>query len=117
MFSSVVLPEPLGPMTATNSPGSHRLLDQPTTDQLQGLAFPGLLLAPVLDQLRGAEAQAEGAEAATGVDRGQLPVVADQHHLSPGLLGVVEEGASLRLPSMPASSTTSTVCPSKASRP
>jgi hypothetical protein len=41
-----------------------------------------LVLPPVLGQLAGAEAEAEGAEAATGVDRGQLPVVADQHHLS-----------------------------------
>ena len=61
--------------------GGHRLLDQPTADQLEGLAFPGLLLAAVLGQLAGAEAEAEGAEAAAGVDRGQLPVIADQHHL------------------------------------
>ncbi len=31
--------------------GGHRLLDQPAPHQLQGLAFPGLLLAAVLSQL------------------------------------------------------------------
>jgi hypothetical protein len=35
--------------------GGHRLLHQPTSHQLQGFAFPGLLLAAVLDQLAGAE--------------------------------------------------------------
>jgi hypothetical protein len=34
--------------------GGHRVIDQPGADQLQGLAFPGLLLPPVLGQLRGA---------------------------------------------------------------
>ena len=75
--------------------GGHRLLDQPRADQLQGLAFPGLLLAAVLDQLAGAQAEAEGAEATAGVDRGQLPVIADQHHLGPGLLGVLEQAGEL----------------------
>ena len=56
--------------------GSHRLLHQPTPDQLQGLTFPGLVLPPILGQLAGAEAKPEGAEAAAGVDRGQLPVIA-----------------------------------------
>ena len=55
--------------------GGHRLLHQPRSDQFQGLAFPGLLLAAVLDQLAGAEPKAEGAEAAAGVDRRQLPVI------------------------------------------
>ena len=75
--------------------GGHRLLDQPGADQLQGLAFPGLVLAAVLDQLAGAEAEPEGAEAAAGVDGGQLPVIADQHHLGLGLVGVLEEAGQL----------------------
>ena len=75
--------------------GGHGLLDQAGADQLQGLAFPGLVLAAVLGQLAGAEAETEGAEAAAGVDRGQLPVIADQHHLGPGLLGVLEEAGQL----------------------
>ena len=75
--------------------GGHRLLHQPVADQLQGLAFPGLVLAAVLGQLAGAEAEPQGAEAAAGVDRGQLPVIADQHHLGLGLLGVVEEAGEL----------------------
>jgi hypothetical protein len=57
--------------------GGHRLLQQSTPDQLQGLTFPGLVLPPVYGQLAGAEAEPEGAEAAAGVDGGQLPVVAD----------------------------------------
>ena len=75
--------------------GGHRLLDQPGADQLEGFAFPGLLLAAVLDQLGGAEAEPEGAEAAAGVDRGQLPVIADQDHLGLGLLGVLEQAGQL----------------------
>jgi hypothetical protein len=75
------------------------------------------LLAAILDQLAGAEAEAEGAEAAAGVDGGQLPVVADQDDLGPGLVGVLEERVSFRLPSIPASSTTSTVRLSSCSRP
>jgi hypothetical protein len=71
--------------------GGHRLLDQPGPDQLQGLAFPDLLLAPVLHELGGAEAEAEGAEAAAGVDGGQLPVITDQDHLGLGVVGVLEE--------------------------
>jgi hypothetical protein len=71
--------------------GDYRLLDQPAPDEVEGFAFPGLVLAAVLGQLRGAQSEAEGAEAAAGVDRRQLPVIADQDHLGPGLLGVVEE--------------------------
>jgi hypothetical protein len=75
--------------------GGHRLLHQPGTDQVQGFPFPGLLLAAVLDQLRGAEAEAEGAEAAAGIDGGQLPVIADQDHLGLGVLGVLQEPGEL----------------------
>jgi hypothetical protein len=55
--------------------GGHRLLHQPGADQVEGLAFPGLLLPSVLRELRGAEAEAEGAEAAAGVDGRQLLVI------------------------------------------
>jgi hypothetical protein len=47
-------------------------------------------LAAVLNQLRGAEAEPQGAEAAAGIDRCQLPVIADQDHLGLGLVGVLE---------------------------
>jgi hypothetical protein len=56
--------------------GSDRVLDQPGADQVQGFAFPGLLLAAVLHQLRRSQADPQGAEAAASVDGGQLPVVA-----------------------------------------
>ena len=39
--------------------------------------------------------QPQPAEAAAGLDRGQLPVVAHQHHLGPGLLGVAQEPGEL----------------------
>ena len=57
--------------------GGHGVVDQPASDQVEGFAFPGLVLPTVLGQLAGAEAQAEGAEAAAGLDGGELPVVAD----------------------------------------
>jgi hypothetical protein len=55
------------------------------------------VLAAVLGQLAGAKAepQPEGAEAAAGVDRRQLPVLADQDHLGLRLLGVLEEAGQL----------------------
>jgi hypothetical protein len=56
--------------------GGYRLVDQADADQLQGFAFPGLLLPAVLGQLAGPQPQAEGAEPATGIDRRQLPVIA-----------------------------------------
>jgi hypothetical protein len=75
--------------------GGHRLPHQPAPDKVQGLAFPGLLLPPVLDQFRGAQPQAEGPEAATGIDRRQLPVIPNQDHLRPGALGVLQETGQL----------------------
>jgi hypothetical protein len=50
--------------------GGHRFLHQATADEVEGFAFPGLVLAAVLGQLAGAEAETQGAEAAAGVDRG-----------------------------------------------
>jgi hypothetical protein len=65
--------------------GGHRVLDQPGADEAEGFAFPGLVLAPVLGQLGGAQAEPRGAEPAAGIDRRQLPVIADQDHLGLGL--------------------------------
>jgi hypothetical protein len=48
--------------------GGHRLLHQPTPDEVEGFALPDLVLAAVLDQLAGPETEAQGAEAAAGVD-------------------------------------------------
>ena len=48
-----------------------------------------------MSELAGAEADAEGAEAAAGVDRRELPVVADQDHLGLDLLGVLQEAGQL----------------------
>ena len=41
------------------------------------LLLPGLDLAAVHSQLGRSQPEAEGAEAAAGVDRGQLPVIPD----------------------------------------
>src|SRR6266542_1724456 len=60
-----------------------------------GLALPGVTLATIDGQGTGAKPQPEPAEAATGLDRGQLAVVADQHHLRVGLLGVVKQAVQL----------------------
>ena len=65
-------------------PLGAQVLDQPGADEVEGFAFPGLLLAAVLGQLAGPEADPEGAKAAVGVDRGQLPVITDQDHLGAG---------------------------------
>src|SRR4029453_11303756 len=59
------------------------------------LAFPGLVLPTVLDQLAGTEAKPESAEAAASVDRRQLPVIPDQDHLGPGSFGVLEQTGEL----------------------
>ena len=75
--------------------GGHRLLHQPTSHELQGFAFPSLVLAAVLHQLAGSQAQSQGAEAAAGINRRQLPVVADQHHLGLRVLGMLKQAAQL----------------------
>src|SRR5215218_198465 len=75
--------------------GRDGLVDQAGPDQLQGFAFPGLLLAPVLREFAGPQPHSESAEAAASIDRGQLPVIADQHHLGLGLTGVLEQAAQL----------------------
>ena len=54
------------------------------------LAEPGALPV-VAAQLGGAEAEAEGAEGATGVDGGQLPVIPDHDHLASGPIGMCQE--------------------------
>jgi hypothetical protein len=43
----------------------------------------------------GAEAEAQGTEAAAGLDGGELAVVADQHHLGAGPLRMAEQGGEL----------------------
>jgi hypothetical protein len=54
------------------------------------LAEPGPL-AVVAPQFGGAQAEAEGAEGATGIDRGQLPVVTDHDHLASGPAGIAQQ--------------------------
>jgi hypothetical protein len=53
------------------------------------------VLPSVLHELTGSEAEPEGAEAAASIDRGQLPVITDQHHLGLGLVGVLKQAGEL----------------------
>jgi hypothetical protein len=53
------------------------------------------VLATILREFAGAEPQAQGPEAAAGIDRRQLPVITDQHHLGPSPLGMPEEADQL----------------------
>jgi hypothetical protein len=72
--------------------------------------LPELRALPVVAaQLGSAEAEAEGAEGTTGIDGGQLPVVADHDHLASGPIGSPKSWASFRVPTMAASSTTTTL--------
>jgi hypothetical protein len=75
--------------------GGHRLLHQPRAHEFQGLPFPGLVLAAVLDQLRGTQSQPEGAEATPRIDRRQLPIIPNQHHLRLRPVGVLEQAGQL----------------------
>jgi hypothetical protein len=53
------------------------------------------VLPAVLGQLGGAEAEPQSAEAAAGVDRRQLPVIPDQHHLGLGPVGMLKQPGEL----------------------
>jgi YD repeat-containing protein len=75
--------------------GGDRLVDLAVADQLQRVAFPRLVLAAVLGQHAGAKPQPQTPKAAAGVDRRELAVVADQHHLRARLVGVVEQAGEL----------------------
>ena len=75
--------------------GGDRLLQVAGAHVVDRPLLPGLDLPAVDGQLGGAEAEAEGAEAAAGGDGGELAVVADQHHLGPRPLGMAEQGGEL----------------------
>ena len=78
--------------------GGDRLLPTPGAQVLDGLALPGVALAPVLGELDGEPAAGERAERAAGVDRGELAVVADQDELAARRLDVVEHRRELSRP-------------------
>ncbi len=75
--------------------GGDGLVDLAVADQLQRLPLPRGPLPPVLHQDAGPQAHPQSTEPAAGVDRGKLPVVADQHDLRAGLVGVLEEAGEL----------------------
>jgi hypothetical protein len=75
--------------------GAEGDVEVAVAEVLDRLPLPGFLLAAVLGQLAGAQPQPQAAEAAAGLDGGQLPVVADQDDLGPGPVGVVEEAGEL----------------------
>ena len=75
--------------------GGNRLLQVAGAHVLDRLLLPGLDLPPVHGQLRGAQAEPEGAEAAAGLDRRELAVITNQHHLRARPLGMPKEGGEL----------------------
>jgi hypothetical protein len=72
-----------------------RLLEVAGPHVVDGPLLPGLDLPAVDGQLGGTEAEAQGAEAATGGDGGELAVVADQHHLGPRPLRMTKQRGEL----------------------
>ena len=75
--------------------GRDRLLPTPGAQVLDRLALPRVALPAVLGQLDGEPAASERAERAAGVDRGELPVVADEDELAARRLDVVEHRGEL----------------------
>jgi hypothetical protein len=75
--------------------GGDGLFQVAGTDVVDRTLLPGLHLPPIDGQLAGAQAQAQGAEAAAGLDRGELAVVADQHHLGARPLRMLQQGGEL----------------------
>jgi hypothetical protein len=75
--------------------GGHGLVDLAVADQLQRLPLPRLLLPPILGQHAGPQTHSQAAEPTAGVHRPQLPVIARQHNLGAGVLGVLEEAGEL----------------------
>jgi hypothetical protein len=71
------------------------MLDAAAADVVDRPLLPLLDLAAVDREFRRPEAQAQGAEAAAGLDRGELAVVADQHHLGARPLSMADQGGEL----------------------
>jgi hypothetical protein len=69
----------------------HGLLGTMVAEQGGHLVAELGALAVIAPELRGAEAEAEGAEGAISVDGGQLPVIADHDHLASGPIDVSQE--------------------------
>ena len=86
----------------------ERLLRAAVAELVERRALPRVDLAVVLGQLDREAAVDEPAERAAGFELGQLPVIADEHQLAADRRGGVEQLASCRVGTIPASSTTST---------
>jgi hypothetical protein len=69
----------------------HGLLVAVVAEQRSDVLAKLGTLAVVAAQLASAEAEAEGAEGATGIDGGQLPVIADHDHLASGPAGMAQQ--------------------------
>ena len=83
--------------SAVVSVGGERGGDVAVTQLVEGGLFPRLLLAAVDDELGDpvAEGVEGGPKASTGLNLGQLPVVANQHDLGAGDRGLVDDGREL----------------------
>jgi hypothetical protein len=75
--------------------GGDRLLKVPGPHVVDRPLLPGFDLPPVDGEFRCAQPQAEAAEAAASSDGGELAVVADQHHLRAGPVGMAEQRGEL----------------------
>ena len=86
-----------------------RFIDPTGAEFGEGLAFDGVALTAVPDELDGAELVGEGGEHAAGFDLGQLVRVTDQDDFARPWWAWSRSRASLRVPIIAASSTTTTV--------
>ncbi|HUP75765.1 MAG TPA: hypothetical protein VM282_22205 [Acidimicrobiales bacterium] len=75
--------------------GGERLLDVAVAELDERVAFPGLVLSPVLGELDRCDAGGEAPEQSAGFDFGELVVVADEHDFRAGRGGGVEDRCEL----------------------
>ena len=73
--------------------GQEPLRNVAGSELVEGLAFPLLVLAPVLVELDRPEPVGQGTKGAPGADLGQLPGVADKDQQGPRRRGRVNEAA------------------------
>jgi hypothetical protein len=85
----------IGANTVVLGIGGDRLLEVAGAHVINGALLPGLDLPAIDGEFAGAQPLAEGAEAAAGLDGGELPVVADQRHLGTRPLRIHKEGSEL----------------------
>ena len=89
--------------------GLYGLLRSAFANREQGIPLPGLLLAAVLRQLDRTQGLRQRPEASSGDDLGKLGIVSHHHQLRAGLLCVARKLGEVPRPTIPASSSTTTL--------